>query len=102
MYRLIFHPKAEQEFLNAVIWYEERKEGLGLQFINEIESTLTRLSNNPLQYKIEFGSFHVAVVDVFPFVITYKFNSIEKYIYVSAVFHTSRNPRLKFRRKPKS
>ena len=35
-----FHPEAENEFLKAIDYYEDREEGLGFDFAIEVYSTI--------------------------------------------------------------
>lgn len=36
MGQIRLHPDAEEEFMEAISFYESRREGLGLQFRNEV------------------------------------------------------------------
>jgi len=38
-----FHPKAKKEFLDAIEYYESCSKGLGLEFTNEIYTTIQRI-----------------------------------------------------------
>ncbi len=40
-------PVAQAEFAEAAAWYEGEREGLGLEFISEIERTLARIARQP-------------------------------------------------------
>ncbi len=42
-----FHPEAEQEFLQAIDYYEECKLGLGEDFSLEIFATIDRIIGHP-------------------------------------------------------
>jgi hypothetical protein len=46
-YQLLFHPEADEEYTNAVLWYEEKKKGLGGRFENMVEKCLKSISLNP-------------------------------------------------------
>ncbi len=98
MYDLVFHPKAEAEFLEAINWYDKQQVKLSNQFIDKVDLILLELRINPQRYKIVKKQFHEALVDVFPYVITYKMLEAEKIVFISAIFHTSRNPKQKFRK----
>jgi len=39
---LIIRPKAEVDIMNAVLWYEQRKRGLGNEVMSEIRSAIKR------------------------------------------------------------
>jgi hypothetical protein len=38
-YRLIIKPEAEQDILKVAKWYEDRNEGLGIEFLHEMEKS---------------------------------------------------------------
>ena len=46
-----FVTEAANELRESVEWYEHRAEGLGLRFMNEIDSTIERIKLNPHQYQ---------------------------------------------------
>jgi plasmid stabilization system protein ParE len=97
-YSYILKHEATIEFVEAFVWYEEQQEGLGELFNVTIESKLRKICNNPLHYKISHKKFHEALVDRFPFLIVYFVDEKNKIIVVTAIFHTSRNPKKKFKR----
>ncbi len=37
MYDLVFHPKAEAEFLEAINWYDKQQVKLSNQFIDKVD-----------------------------------------------------------------
>jgi hypothetical protein len=45
--RLIYHPDAEAELLEAVRYYEERLPGLGERFLHEFEVALSTTQEAP-------------------------------------------------------
>ena len=42
--KFYFHPAADKEFDHTVEYYEDREPGLGLEFAQELYSTITRRS----------------------------------------------------------
>jgi mRNA-degrading endonuclease RelE of RelBE toxin-antitoxin system len=97
-YDTTYHPLAEKEYLESVSWYEDNLTGLGIDFIGEVEKVLTRIETNPLLYAVKKKQFREAPIKTFPYVIVYKINSKQKQIIIVSVFHTSRNPSLKYKR----
>ena len=97
-YTLIFNSKAENEFIAASEWYEEQAPGLGERFEREAEKQLQKIIANPFAYHFSKGNFRESSVDQFPFTIVYAVNEKAKTIYISSIFHTSRNPKGKYRR----
>ena len=45
--RLIVKPEAEADITDAAVWYDSRELGLGLEFISEIRSAISRALNTP-------------------------------------------------------
>jgi hypothetical protein len=45
--RFRFEPEAEEELLRAAEWYEERRSGLGTEFIAAIDATLDLIARWP-------------------------------------------------------
>ena len=99
MFKIVFHPTAQEELNKSVEWYNIRKQKLGLRFRDSVTDTISKIYSNPLAYAIKSKDvYREAKVKFFPFVIVYRIYPRKKVIFVSSVFHTSRNPRKKFRK----
>ena len=48
--RLELHPEAQAELRKAALWYDERRPGLGDEFIAEVSATLDRIGEAPEAY----------------------------------------------------
>lgn len=97
-FTFILKDEASVDFSEAYVWYEEQRDGLGNEFREEVFNKLKLVCTNPLHYKKNYKNFHEALVDRFPFLIVYTIDAQQNEITVFAIFHTSRNPRKKFRR----
>ena len=97
-YSVIFHLVAEKEFQEAFLWYEQRLDGLGERFTKAAESSLNQISSTPLLYARKHASFREVKIESFPYVIVYKVYEKKKTVFIVAIYHTSRNPRKKYRR----
>ena len=97
-YSLKLREEAAAEFNDAYVWYEEQQENLGEQFRVTIQNKLKLIRKDPHHYKTAYKKFHQALTDKFPFLIIYTINEKNKQILVTAIFHTSRNPKNKFKR----
>jgi len=95
---LIFLDRAAQEFQEAAQWYEERSPGLGSRFIEAVQYRLEVVRDYPEGNPKRKMNFREAVVKIFPFTIVYVFYKRKKLVTVISIFHTSRNPALKFKR----
>lgn len=97
-YRIIFHPEADEEYRESFLWYERKVKDLGYRFEKAVEETLSLILKNPNRYPKRKGLYREALVSDFPYVIIYKIKKQTEKIFISSLFHTSRNPQKKFRR----
>lgn len=97
-YSFVLRDEAVREYTEAFIWYEEQQDGLGDLFKLIFQNKLKSICNNPLHYKKSYKSYHEALTDKFPFLIVYTVDEKAKVVTVIAIFHTSRNPKRKFRK----
>ena len=94
--RLELHPEARAELRSAALWYDERRTGLGDEFIAEVSATLDRIGNAPESYLAWPGTRAVdplirkATVQRFPYLIA--FEKHEQHLLVLAVAHAKRRP----------
>jgi hypothetical protein len=92
------YPDAEQEYLDAYLWYEEQQEGLGEKFAISVRKKLQLIYTNPDFYSKKKGRYHEApLYKPFPFVIVYFVDKKENLVVVTSIFYTSRNPKLKYK-----
>jgi toxin ParE1/3/4 len=98
IYSYDLREEASAEFINAYVWYEGQREGLGDLFEIAVYNKLDKICRNPLHYKVTYKKYHEALVEKFPFLIVYTIDEKAKEILVFAIFHTSRNPKKKFRK----
>nr|WP_315158152.1 type II toxin-antitoxin system RelE/ParE family toxin [uncultured Flavobacterium sp.] len=87
--------QAENELEDALYFYDLISTKIGDNFLNQINNCIESILLNPETYKLEFDVYRQAVVKKFPFVIVY--TKIDSTIFISAIFHTSRNPNKKFK-----
>ncbi|HKT81350.1 MAG TPA: type II toxin-antitoxin system RelE/ParE family toxin [Vicinamibacterales bacterium] len=94
--RLELHPDARAELRSAAIWYEERRPGLGDEFIATISASLERVSDAPESYpawpgtRAEGPLIRKAATKQFPYVIA--FEKHEHHVLVLAIAHAKRRP----------
>ena len=90
MPKIIFHPDIEYEVKSSYTWYQKQAEGLGEDFLTELETgyeAIIELPNTWPKFQQEFRRF---LLSKFPFSIIYQFNG--KIIFIVAVMHNSRKP----------
>ena len=84
------HPHVESDINGSFRWYEDELEGLGLQFISELEQGFDAISYAPSTWVTFEHGFRRYILARFPFSVVYK--DEENEVYVVAVMHNSRNP----------
>lgn len=82
--------EAENDIYEAASWYENQRVQLGHEFLDAIEASFSRISQNPLQFPILYRDTRRALLSRFPFGVFFKLE--ERRIVVLAVMHASRNP----------
>ena len=92
-------PLAEQDALEAAIWYEERQPGLGDELLTEVDRAVHELSESALLYRVRFADVRRAPIHRFRFYGVH-YIVLEQQVWVLAIFHGRRHPRqLEERRK---
>lgn len=87
---IVFRRVAKSELDDAVAWYENREEGLGLQFYLAITVQLERIATSPEHFAYVRGLVRRAVLRRFPYSIY--FLSEPRRVVVLAIFHAKRSP----------
>ncbi len=90
-YSLSIRKETEADIAEAYQYYESCQENLGSDFINSIDESISRIQNNPRQYKIIHRNVHRALVRRFPYGIYYVL--IDSKISIIAVLHARKNPK---------
>jgi hypothetical protein len=90
MKELIILLEAIKDIDNSAFYYRTQEAGLETSFINEIESAISKIQENPERYSIYRKKYRKFVVMKFPFTIFFKI--ITNLIIVIAVSHHSRHP----------
>ena len=50
----IIRPEAEADLAEGFDWYEERRSGLGEEFLNEVQTRLRKIEENPLRHAVVY------------------------------------------------
>ena len=96
MHPLIIKPRAIKMAKDAYDWYEEQQAGLGDRFLFELEHCYDKLEARPASYAKINKNFRQIILRTCPYVVV--FEIIKEDVVIYAVFHTSRNPRKKFKK----
>jgi len=90
MLTLKFHPEVSSEIGASYRWYQEQAEGLGDDFLNELESAYQAVVEFPKTWPLFRRCFRRFLLPRFPFSIIYRERGDA--IFVVAVMHNSRKP----------
>lgn len=85
-----FLPAAEDEFLEAIAWYEEERPGLGGEFLAEVERATRRIVSFPLHGSPYLVGTRRIVLRRFPYSVVYWPDPDD--LLVIAVAHSKRKP----------
>jgi hypothetical protein len=88
--KLSFHPDAVLEFEAAIGYYEELQTGLGLEFAEEVCSTITRITEYPDAWSKLSSNTRRCIAHRFPYGIIYQ--AKQDVIRIIAVANLQRRP----------
>ncbi len=94
--RLIVRPDAEADIAAGYDWYEQQREGLGQEFLEEISDAVAAIESEPLRFPVTFRGLRRALVRRFPYGIFFVIRGDT--IIVVAAAHLARDPRRIHRR----
>ncbi|MFI5159549.1 MAG: type II toxin-antitoxin system RelE/ParE family toxin [Sphingobacteriales bacterium] len=95
---LKYSSKAEAEYFKAFDYYEDQLDGLGDRFEQAVANKVGQIVKNPYQYQGKRSNYRECWVKEFPFLIVYKVLAVNRVILITSIFHTSRNPKRKYRK----
>lgn len=85
-----YHPDAKIEIREAVIWYDDKADGLGLEFLLEVRNAESLICQDPELWPIYEEGTRRYLIQRFPFAVIYLL-SVEK-IQIVSVAHCKRRP----------
>ena len=91
-YRTIVRPEVENDLKEAFSWYEDKRQGLGYDFLLQMDAGVRFIERNPEICLPEYKGTRKHLIKRFPYKIIYL---VEKEsINVLAVIHGKRSPNL--------
>ena len=87
---IAFHTDAAEEMRAAAAYYEAREQGLGEQFLDEVEEGLQRIQQFPRLWPLYEGEYRRYLLKRFPFGLMYRIDPEQ--IFIMAVAHLHRRP----------
>ncbi|THB64228.1 MAG: type II toxin-antitoxin system RelE/ParE family toxin [Desulfovibrio sp.] len=83
---------AEQEFAEAVAWYNEQNPGLGFDFAAEIKRAISRVEQHPEAWTLLSPRTRRIRVSRFPYSLVYQVRG--ECLLIVAVMHMNRHPQI--------
>lgn len=94
MFKVVILPLAKKDINEAAQWYQTKQHGLGKRFTGEVRNKVSFIERNPKACVKKYDNVRTAVLNNFPFLIHYTIDEIKDFIVISAILHTSRNPKI--------
>ncbi|MDO6761096.1 type II toxin-antitoxin system RelE/ParE family toxin [Tamlana sp. 2_MG-2023] len=92
-YDLEVKDEANSETIEAYLYYEEKRIGLGEAFLEHLETYFDRITANPEHFPLKRKPYREAFIKRFPFLIVYEIDKNKVIVY--SVFNTWQNPEKK-------
>ena len=87
---VIVNPSAGADVREAAFWYETKREGLGAEFVLELDALYDRIAQHPLQFPEIGEGARRALLRRFPYAVYFVTDDAPV---VLAVLHQHRTPR---------
>lgn len=88
--RVIYHPHAEAELIEAAQYYDSRVPALGAQFLDEANRAVARIRETPEGWKVVEDDVRSYLMSRFPYEVYYR--QYPDRIQILAFKHHSRHP----------
>ncbi len=88
--KLVIAPEVEQDLAESYTWYENRRLGLGEEFLGCVDACIESIRRTPEIYEVVYDNYRRGLVRRFPFEIFYEYADNVATVY--SVFHCSRDP----------
>ena len=83
-------PEAEEELGEAILWYETKRPGLGVELMAVVDEALERVVDAPLSMSLWREPWRRCTLRRFPYVIFFSF--VDEVVEVAAIAHAKRRP----------
>ncbi len=88
-FEIIVKPQTWYDLIQAMIWYDSKRENLGREFFNDFEITIDRIKVNPNAFREIFPEVRRVLIKRFPYKVFYTVS--ENTIYIIGVMHAKRS-----------
>lgn len=89
-YNIAFRRQAKQDIFTTYRWYQQKRPGLGEDFLQAVDSSLALIAEHPESYQVIYKNVRRALLPRFPYSLLYVISA--QTIKVIACFHLKRDP----------
>jgi toxin ParE1/3/4 len=90
-YEIVIKPEAENDLSETFGWYEERRNGLGYDFLLQVEAGLCFIEKNPLAFPEKYVGTRQYLIKRFPYKIIYRVEDSK--VIVLGIIYGGRDPK---------
>lgn len=90
MKSVIFHSLAESELYDSAYYYEKQRQGLGQEFIDDVQQTIEQITAYPHTGHLITKELRQKALQRFPFNIIYRIEN--ETIFILVIMHQRRRP----------
>ena len=87
---LIVASEVEQDISDVYGWYEDRRVGLGNEFVDCVDACPQRNRRQPEMHAVVYQSYRRALIRRFPYAVFYESTATQVTVY--CICHTARDP----------
>lgn len=88
--RLVYHPHAKEELIEAAQYYESRVATLGVRFLNDADRAIEKILDMPRRGRLMEADVRRCLMGRFPYAVYYR--DYPDHIHILAFKHHSRHP----------
>lgn len=90
IYEIIIRPEAERDLSEGFNWYEDKRKGLGHDFLLQVDAGIRFLERTPLAFPEKYKGVRCQLIKRFPYKIFYQVEDSK--VVILAVIHAGRDP----------
>jgi hypothetical protein len=93
-----YNPEFFNDLVRAVDWYNDKQATLGNRFYDNVKKQTAKLSKSALSFAVRYDDIRCMRIEKFPYLVHYRVNEQTSIVKVEALFHTSLDPKIWYKR----
>lgn len=83
--------RAEADVAAVFDWYQQRVDGLGVDFIRCVDATISLIQQSPQIFRKRHGEHRLAMTPRFPYAVYFIWDETAQFISIRRILHFSQN-----------